>query len=307
MAALAITFASQANATTIFTPPINLGSVVNSSFEEGEPSISSDGLELFFHSTRPGGEGSFSIWHSTRATVNDPFGPPTNIAGTNSSASDFSPGVSADGLTLYFISTRDTGGNGNIWKTSRISKSYPFGPPTLVNNVNSSADDTGPESSDDELTLFFGSPRSGGQGDYDLWQATRASVNDDYGTPTNLGATVNSSFNDGQASITSDDLTLYFSSMRPGGFGPRSLWLTERATTADPFGTPVNLGSTVNSNAEDAMGSVSSDGNTLYFSSNRSGGEGDFDIWVTRVIPEPSTFTLTALALLAHGHRRRRA
>jgi Tol biopolymer transport system component len=47
------------------------------------------------------------------------------------------------------------------------------------------------------------------------------------------------------------------------------------------FGEPTNLGPPVNSSSRDREPSISADGLTLYFTSNRSGGHGSYDIWIT--------------------------
>jgi len=54
-----------------------------------------------------------------------------------------------------------------------------------------------------------------------------------FGTPTNLGPTVNSSARDGRPSISADGLSLYFISNRPGGVGDYDIWVTTRDTIAD--------------------------------------------------------------------------
>ena len=102
-----------------------------------------------------------------------------------------------------------------------------------------------------------------------------------FGEPTNLGPTVNSSSMDFDTTISPDGLSLYFASERPGGSGGKDLWMTMRATVSDPWGQPVNLGPTVNSSAWDSCPSISADGLSMYFESNRSGGGGDRDMWVT--------------------------
>ena len=88
-----------------------------------------------------------------------------------------------------------------------------------------------------------------------------------FGTPTNLGSTVNSQSDDTAPSISADGLSLFFDSFRSGGSGGQDLWVTTRATISDPWGTPVNLGTTVNSSSHDAQPNISSDGLSLYFSS----------------------------------------
>ena len=98
---------------------------------------------------------------------------------------------------------------------------------------------------------------------------------------TNVGPSVNSSYNDGTPCISPDGLSLYFASTRPGGVGFHDLWVATRTSTTDEWSEPVHLGSAINSWADDYGPSISSDGLTLYFRSNRSGGRGQGDIWVS--------------------------
>jgi serine/threonine protein kinase len=103
-------------------------------------------------------------------------------------------------------------------------------------------------------------------------------------TPTNLGSTVNSSAEDITPSISADGHSLYFASIRSGGWG--DLWVTTRATVSDPWDPPVNLGPTINSANTDETPCISADGLTLYFSSWRDQGDpnglGKMDIWVAK-------------------------
>ena len=65
--------------------------------------------------------------------------------------------------------------------------------------------------------MYIDSSRAGGQGGYDLWVCKRASPEDDWGPPENLGPTVNSASNETCASITADGLELYFTPTGPEG------------------------------------------------------------------------------------------
>ncbi len=159
---------------------------------------------------------------------------------------------------------------------------FTFGTPTnLGPTFNSSNWDITPSIPANGLTLYFTSDRPGGYGSWDLWVATRATTEDDWGTPVNLGPTVNSSAQDITSVISADGLSLFFGSNRPGGSGWRDIWVTTRATTEDDWGTPVNLGPTVNSSNWDNAPSISADGLSLFFDSNRPGGSGGTDLWVT--------------------------
>jgi WD40-like Beta Propeller Repeat len=71
-----------------------------------------------------------------------------------------------------------------------------------------------------------------------------------------------------------------FHSRRPPSLG-RDLWVSTRATVLDPWSSPIQL-STVNSSDNDLQANLSDDGETLFFSSNRSGGLGlHDDIWMS--------------------------
>jgi len=222
------------------------------------------------------------------ASTDDPWGAPLNLGTTvNSSADDLSPDISADGLSLFFDSRRSGGyGDRDLWVTTRASTNENWVTPVNLGvTVNSSATDACPHISPDGLSLFFASGRPGGYGDKDLWITTRASLDDEWDTPVNLGAIVNSSALDCCPSISVDGRTLFFHSTRPGGYGGRDLWVTTRPTTRDPWAEPMNLGLTVNSSAYDVGPSVSADGRTLYFYSNRPGGSGNHDLWQASIIP----------------------
>ena len=103
----------------------------------------------------------------------------------------------------------------------------------------------------------------------------------DWSAPENLGSTINSPFVDNLPQLSRDELSLYFTSNRPGGSGALDLWVSRRASTVDPWGTPENLGGTVNSGFNDAAPNLSRDGHYLFFTSNRPGGQGDNDLWVS--------------------------
>jgi serine/threonine protein kinase/Tol biopolymer transport system component/tetratricopeptide (TPR) repeat protein len=136
--------------------------------------------------------------------------------------------------------------------------------------------------SSDGLEMFVDSDLAGGQGFFDIWVLKRASVEDDWGPPENLGPAVNSASMEGFSSISGDGLELYFSSGRSGGYGMCDLYVTHRATRTSPWGPATNLGPKVNGSSDEGMPSVSSDGLELYFSSKRLGGYGFYDIYVSK-------------------------
>jgi Tol biopolymer transport system component len=213
------------------------------------------------------------------------FGTPMNLGLTvNSSAVDATPSISADDLSIFFLSMRPGGlGSRDIWVATRATTDDDWGAPVnLGPTVNSSSGDATPSISADGLELYFISTRSGGFGENDLWMTTRATKDDPWESPVNLGPTVNSPFIEFAPTISSDGLELYFCSTRPGGYDGDEIWVTRREAKDAPWSEPVNLGPTVNSPYLDATGSISSDGLALFFQSNRPGGYGGpVDIWVT--------------------------
>jgi len=107
--------------------------------------------------------------------------------------------------------------------------------------------------------------------------------------PVSLGPAINmAGFNDQQATLSKDGLSLYFASARPEGPGDATpdlnLWVSQRACADEscPWGTPVSLGATVNSSVNDFAPALSRDGHRLFFGSGRqAGGVGSGDIWVS--------------------------
>jgi len=273
-------------------PAINLGSVVNSSSNDSTPTISPDGLSLYFASERAGGQGGNDIWVSKRADLSESWCPAINLGGpVNTSAGEVFPSLSGDELMLYFSdhfggSVRAGGAGGcDIWLATRATKDGPWDVPVnLGSPVNSSNNEVAPCISSDGLTLYFASDRPGGYG-WDIWKATRPTTGDSWGTPTNLGPVVNSSSFDGAASVSSDELALFFSSSRAGGSGGNDIWVSRRAAKDQAWGAPWNLGSLINSTAADAAAGISADGSTLLLDSVRTGGSGASDLWQVSIWP----------------------
>jgi len=276
----------------VFGEPVNLGPTVNSTSVDGTPSISADSLKLYFTSDRSGGLGYEDLWVITRQTIDDPWGPPVNLTTVNSQYREAYPSISADGLELYFsdyfYGPDRPGGQGghDLWITSRASLNDQWDTPVNLGPIiNSSAQEVSVSISNNALVMIFASNRAGGSGNYDLWMSTRPTTQQDWGTPVNLGSLVNSSGADYECCLSCDGLVLLFMSDRSGGLGGSDAWMTVRKSINDPWGTPVNLGPPVNTSGEDGNVMISADLRTLYFVSNRTGGVGNYDIWQVSLIP----------------------
>ena len=184
VAAIVLGGGGSAIADFTFGEPTNLGPTVNSDSDDALPAISADGLECYFLSDRPGGQGGFDLWVTTRATTYDSWSPAENVvAPINSASDDGTPTISADGLSLYFSSNR-LGGHGNfdLYVATRPSRSDAWGTPVnLGPPVNTWEDQWASSLSADGLELYFCDWHvylPGGYGNGDIWVSARASVSD---------------------------------------------------------------------------------------------------------------------------------
>jgi Tol biopolymer transport system component len=114
-------------------------------------------------------------------------------------------------------------------------------------NLNGPNDDVMPSLTADGLSLYISSIRPGGLGGvHDLWVATRSSIQEDFGTPVNVGAPVSSFYYEDFPFISADGTEIYFTDgyykvgshmyLRPGGFGVGDIWVSTRVTTDDEWG-----------------------------------------------------------------------
>ncbi len=280
---------AQAPHYTDWTTPANLGATVNSSSNDQHPGISPDNLSLYFVSDRPGGSGGFDLWVSERADRHSPWGLPRNLGpNVNTSAVEFAPNLSSDGHYLFFGSDRPGGcGDRDLWVSHRKNKRDNFAWETPVNLgcvLNGTVFDDGPTYFRDpitrKITLFFTSlNRPDGQGDFDIYSSEK-NYDGSFSTPVNV-VELNSSSRDTRTAIRRDGLEMLFASNRAGGSGGIDLWVATRDCTSDPWGVPVDLGSIVNTSSNDGAPTLSRDGRTMYFYSDRAGGNGATDLYVS--------------------------
>lgn len=217
------------------------------------------------------------------------LGPPVN-----STSSDTGATFSADGLSLYFVSTRQGGLGGlDIWVSQRACADCPWESPVNLTVVNSGFTDGAPSLSTDGHLLFYQSDRPGGYGSSDIWVSRRANPNDDFGweAPVNLGPDVNTP--DGEfspdyvqsadyylqnAGAPADAAALYFG--RGVVVTDQDIYTAPLARDGKTLGLAV-LVHELNSPTNDAAPSVRTDGKEVVFWSPRPGGSGSGDIWVS--------------------------
>ena len=223
---------------------------------DDDPTLTADLRELYFN--RNG-----DIYISTRATTALPWSTPMRVDELSSTtATETTPEITGDGLTIYITSNRaGTLGIGDVWVSTRATRSDPWPMPMHVSELCSTVDDAAPTPTDDQLVMVLTSPRTAGAGFYDVYISERALPTDIWAVPTNL-MTVNSSTNDYSPMLSQDRLTLYFDSGRTGV--SEDLYMATRAASTDSFSTPVPIDE-LNTGAAESDPWVSPDGRHIYF------------------------------------------
>lgn len=192
--------------------PVNIGSEINTVFNEASPDISADGLTLYFDHRRSLVTRGLDVVYSTRPDINSPWEALQNPGPyINTNSSEGGPSISADGLVLFFHSTRSGGSGGwDIWYSIRSSVGGPW---TAAINagpvINSGVAEWTPEISLVDNTLYFASDRGGG------WAIYAAGITIDPVTGTiSFGAPQSVGLVDAVApDISSDGLTMYYESV----------------------------------------------------------------------------------------------
>jgi serine/threonine protein kinase len=281
----------------ILATPTILSANINSSANDSFPCISADGLSLYFASNRTTGLGGHDLYVATRKTKSDDWGEPMNLGPTvNSSYDELLSCISPDGLLLYFNSTRPGGsysGWWDAWVVRRETLEDNWGEPINLGPIINGPGGAGvTHISDDGLSLLFASwqDRPGGYGWCDGWLVKRATRDDDWEEPVNLGPPINTSSSEHCTGVSADELVMFFSSgclgpARPGGAGGGDLWISTRSGKDEPWREPLNLGPTVNTYADELSPHISTDGSTLYFCAGRHGGFGNIDLWQVSLVP----------------------
>lgn len=207
---------------------------------------------------------------------------PTNLGAViNTVFNDDGPGLSKDGLSLYFTSTRPGFGNEDIWVSQRASQDAPWGSPLNLGPViNTAAFERVPNFSRDGHWLFFGSDRSESSfGGFDIWASWRPHVQDDFGwqAPVNLGSGINTALIENAPAFlqTEDGAQIIFTRNKaPGDF---DLWVSARQADGT-WATAVPIDELNTTPFNESRPAIRHDGLEIFFQSNRPGSV-LFDLW----------------------------
>jgi len=176
-----------------------------------------------------------------------------------------------------------------LFALDAISNPVPFKPENLGPAVNSKYSEYWPALSVDEQMLMFTVmlplPDQTGEQPLklqeDFYYSTRQK--EDWQPRLTAGNLLNTSDNEGAQSLTADGKTLWFTACnRRSGQGMCDLYYS--IWEEGNWSRPLNAGSPINSRYSDKHPAISADGRILYFTSNRPGGKGSYDIWMSEKI-----------------------
>ena len=272
---------ASAFANSEWSAPVNLGASINSAANEQNATLSKDGLSLYFSSNRV--TGVLDIWVSRRASVDSPWEPAENLGSPiNSTVADFAPNLSLDGHLLFFSSNRD--GNTDIYVSHRANKDDDFWgePVKLGPGVNTADMEQAPmylQSAEDGSANLYFNRGSNALGLSDIYAAAVKRDGETIGPAVLVSELSVPGATDAAATVRKDGKEIFFFSTRSGTVGGIDLWTSTRQSVHDAWSEPVNVAA-LNTTSNEQTPSLSFDGRTLVFASNRPGSVGN-DIWIT--------------------------
>lgn len=260
----------------------NMGKALNSAYADYSPVLTADQSVMIFTSRRKestGGEtyegGKFfeDIYISNKTSSG--WSAAENISTTiNTNGNEASVGISPDGQEILIY--KDDAGDGNIYSTTLNGDVWTV-PVKLNENVNSKYWEPSAFISADGYALYFTSDRPGGFGGRDLY-VSRKTEKGEWGKAVNMGATINTPYDEDAPFIHPDGITLFFSSNGHSTMGGFDIFYS---SLSDDDGTtwlaPVNVGYPINSPDDDIFYVVSPDKTKAYYSSFKEGGFGEKD------------------------------
>lgn len=208
-----------------WTTAFNIGTQINTGYNEGASTISADGNVLIFTSDRPGGYGSCDLYYAYR--IGNGWGNPRNMGPpVNTRNWETQPCLAPDGKSLYFIRGIVAGHQmkyQDIYVTTLDDSNNWSKPQMLSDTINTPGKQECPFIAADNQTLYFSSDGLPGLGGTDLYISRRL-PNGRWGIPVDLGYPINTANDETGILVDPNGKVAYFSSDRPGGYGGMDIY-----------------------------------------------------------------------------------
>lgn len=267
----------------------NVGSNLNSTFDDYNPRILNTGGQMFFTSRRPIHEKAkidridFKYFENILvARETDGEWILSGHAGSSLNRPNHSSvaGLAPDGYTIIIYN----GSKGGDLYISEYVRGKWSKPSKLRNGINSRHKETSAALKAGRDTLYFISDRPGGYGGKDIWVSTKDHRRR-WREPVNLGSTLNTELDEEAIFLSPDGKTMYFSSQGHNSMGGFDIF---KSTLENGRWTyPINLGYPINGPTDDLFYMPHPNGRSAFFSTLRTGGNGGSDIYkVTFLGPE---------------------
>jgi len=211
---LDIWVATRASASDPWSAPVNLPEPINSGADDFCPTpIHGDGLLFVSRRVVDGVTCGLGDMYFTRRNPAHGWSEPRHLgcdpAGPNSALDEQGPSY-IQGRLYFSRSTLPPGNSGELF-VSEKQGDMSFGPAAAIVELNDpAANDIQPNVRKDGREIVFSSNRTGGAGGQDIWSSTRASVDDPWSPPTNVGSAINTGAAETRPSLSWDAQTLYF-------------------------------------------------------------------------------------------------
>lgn len=278
----------------------NLGDSINSIYDDHSPVFSADESVLMFTSRREGSMGGVllednqyeeDIYVSYR-DENGKWGKTMSIGkNVNTVNHDATIGLSVDGQTLLIY--KDDNGDGNLYYSHLHGDIWDV-PNKFPSPINSKSRETSASLSPDGNTLFFTSDRKGGLGGLDIYRCKKL-PSGEWGIPQNLGATINTPYDDEAPYIHPDGVTLFFSSKDHQSMGGYDIFFSTYDEETGKWEEPTNIGYPINTTGDDVFYLPTPDGKRAYYASAQYGSKGKTDIYLLS-LPEAAEKELTVMS-----------
>lgn len=271
----------------------NIGTAVNSAYPDYAPVITADESVMVFTSRRPGAAGKLKNDGYKPEDIyityfkEGVWGAPENIASVNTAQHDASIAMAPDGSKI-FLYRGAQGGDIYVsdYKAGKWSEPENMGSP-----VNSEYAETSVSMSYDGRTLYFSSNRPGGHGKLDIYKCHKGR-NGEWKDPVNLGANINTPYDDDAPFIHPNGRVLYFSSKGHSSMGGHDIFYSVMLPDST-FSKPQNLGYPINTAGNELYFVLAADSKHGYYASSKKEGYGEQDIYRIKM-PESSATNVVA-------------